>query len=103
MAHLTVCTIALIVLRLIQRQVNHANPEQLGKDLLYGNVLSADRIQTALNKWKIERIGDTYFRFCDVDDPDLSLILESFGVVIPKKCFKISEVLQLKSMLNMST
>lgn len=102
MAHLTVCTIALIVLRLIQRQVNHANPEQLGKDLLYGNVLSADRIQTALNKWKIERIGDTYFRFCDVDDPDLSLILESFGVVIPKKCFKISEVLQLKSMLNMS-
>ena len=101
-AHLTVCTVALIALRLIQRQIKSSHPELLAQNLLYSSVLSADRIQAALKKWKVERLGDTYFRFCDSDDSDLSLILSSFGVVIPSKCFKISEVLQLKSMLRLS-
>ena len=101
-AHLTICTVALIILRLIQRQIKTAHPEQVDHDLLYCSVLSADRIQTALNKCKIEKLGDTYYRFCDTDDPDLSLILNSFGFDIPQKCFKISEILQLKAKLNLS-
>ncbi len=101
-AHLTICTVALIALRMIQRQIRDAHPELVDRTSLYCNVLSADRIQAALKKWKIEKVGDTYFRFCDTDDSDLSLILDSFGAVIPKKCFKISEVLQLKSMLHLS-
>ena len=56
----------------------------------------------ALNKWKLEKVGDVYYRFCDMDDPDLSLILDSFGINIPKKCFKISEVKQLKAKMKMS-
>ena len=101
-AHLVVCAVALILTRLIQKQVNSSHPELVDKDLLFSNVLSADRIQAALNKWKIESIGDTYYRFCDTDDPDLSLILDSFGISIPLKCFKISEVKQLKSKAEMS-
>lgn len=102
-AHLTVCAVALIVMRLIQKQINEKNPELVNGDLLFSNVLSADRIQEALNKWKLERIGDTYYRFCDIDDPDLALILKSFGIEIPKKCYKISEVKQLKTRIEMST
>lgn len=102
-AHLTVCTVALILLRLIQRQINNKHPELLQEDLLFSNGLSADRIQTALNKWKLEKIGDTYYRFCDIDDPDLALILDAFGIEIPRKCFKIQEVKQLKSKMEMST
>lgn len=100
-AHLTLCTIALIVLRLIQKQVNAAHPDRVNKELLFCNVLSADRIQAALNKWKLEKVGDVYYRFCDTDDPDLSLILDSFGISIPRKCFKISEVKQLKAKMKM--
>ena len=101
-AHLALCTVALILLRLIQRQIKQTHPEYVDQTLLFCNALSADRIQSALNKWKIEKIGDVYYRFCDIDDPDLSLILRSFGIDIPRKCFRISEVMQLKAQLNMS-
>lgn len=101
-AHLTICTIALILLRLIQRQIKLTHPEAKDSSKLFCDGLSADRIQAALNKWKVERLGDTYFRFCDTDDPDLSLILDSFGIDIPKKCFKTNEVKQLKSMAGLS-
>lgn len=101
-AHLTLCTIALILIRLIQKQIKAKHPESANKDLLFSNGLSADRIQTALNKWKLEMLGDTYYRFCDTDDPDLALILNSFNINIPKKCFKIGEIKQLKSKMEMS-
>jgi hypothetical protein len=101
-AHLTLCTIALILVRLIQKQIKSKHPESADKDLLFSSGLSADRIQTALNKWKLEMLGDTYYRFCDTDDPDLALILNSFNINIPKKCFKISEIKQLKSKMEMS-
>ena len=101
-AHLTICTVSLIMMRLIQRQINVKHPELINMELLFSNVLSADRIQAALNKWKVEKVGDTYYRFCDTDDADLSLILDSFGVHIPKKCFRISEVKQLKKKMEMS-
>ena len=101
-AHLTLCTVALILIRLIQKQINTKNHDLMHKELLFSNILSADRIQTALNKWKLEKVGDVYYRFCDADDPDLALILSSFGISIPKKCFKISEVKQLKAKMEMS-
>ena len=101
-AHLTICTIALILLRLIQRQHKEKYPDAVDSDLIFSRVLSADRIQAALNKWKIEALGDTYYRFCDTDDPDLSLILSAFNASIPPKCYKISEVKQLKSKMELS-
>ena len=102
-AHLTICTIALIMIRMIQKQMKAKHPELVDKSLLFSNVLSADRIQAALNKLKIEKVGDTYYRFCDIDDPDLALILDSFGIKIPLKCYKIGEIKQLKSKMTMST
>ena len=101
-AHLTICTIALTLIRLIQKQIKAKHPELVNGKLLFSNVLSADRIQAALNKLKIEKLGDTYYRFCDIDDPDLALILDSFGISIPKKCFQIGEIKQLKSKMEMS-
>ena len=97
-AHLTICSVALIVMRLIQKQIKAKHPELINNDLLFSNVLSADRIQSALRKWKIEKVGDTYYRFCDIDDPDLALILDSFGINIPKNVLKStkSESLNLK-------
>ena len=102
-AHLAVCTIALILIRLIQRQVNLSHPDLLDPNLLFSNVLSADRIQSALNKWKVEKLGDVYYRFCDSDNADLALILNSFGISIPTKCFRTQEIKQLKTAMQMST
>lgn len=50
----------------------------------------------------IESVGDVYYQFCNIDNPDLALILNSFGIDIPKKCYRISEVKQLKTKMGMS-
>ena len=102
-AHLDICVLALILIRLIQRQLKEKFSELVDNNMLFCDGLSADRIQSALNKWKIEKLGDTYFRFCDIDDPDLSMILRSFGVNIEKKCYRLNEIRQLKSKIEMST
>ena len=56
-AHLTLCTIALILLRLIQRAITNK----------FNDALSADRIQVALNKWKVEKLADEHYRFNDIE------------------------------------
>lgn len=102
-AHMDICVLALILIRLIQRQVKLRFPEMNDDDMLYCDGVSAERIQAALSKWKIEKLGDTYYRFCDIDDPDLKKILGAFGIDIPNKCYKISEIKQLKAKMEMST
>ena len=91
-AHLTMCTISLILLRLIQRKIT----------LKFQKTLSADRIQSALNKWKVEKLADDYYRFNDIDDSDLKLILDSFEIELPKKLYKPIDFRTLKSNIKLS-
>lgn len=91
-AHLTMCTISLILLRLIQRQL-----------MQKANVsISPDRIQSALNKWKVEKIADEYYRFNDIDDTDLKLILDSFDIEIPKKLYRLIDFRTFKNNIKLS-
>lgn len=101
MAHLTVCTIALILIRMIQRQIKIKYPQNEFNVFYEG--LSADRIVTALNKFKVEKLDDIYYRFNDIDDPDLKIILSSFGIDIPLKLFKLGELKEIKGNTNLST
>ena len=91
-AHLTMCTISLILLRLIQRKITTK----------FNKTLSADRIQRALNKWKVERLADDYYRFNDIDDQDLKMILQSFEIELAKKIYKPIDFRTLKSNIKLS-
>lgn len=62
--------------------------------------LSGSRIQTALNKWTVTEITNGYYRFNDIDDKDLKLILDSFNIDIPLKLFKKMELLNLKTSIK---
>lgn len=84
-AHLTICTIALLFIRIIQNKLK-----------LIGKSLSADRIQDALNKWQVEKISDEYYRFNNLKDDDLSAILNAFKIEIPKKLYRIGELKHIK-------
>lgn len=102
-AHLTVCTVALLLIRLIQRQITlYMSKSGYKSEKLYESGLSANRIQNAMNKWTVDRIGDQYYRFANIDDPDLKLILDAFGIVIPPKCFTLAELKHLKFVAKMS-
>lgn len=102
-AHLTVCAVALLLIRLIQRQIkSFVKKPETESSKLYEAGLSADRIQTALNRWTVDRIGDRYYRFANIDNPDLRLILDAFGINIQKKCYTMAELRHLKFIANMS-
>ena len=49
-APLTICTLALIILRMIQRQIKKKHPELVDENSTFQDGIPAERIQNALNK-----------------------------------------------------
>lgn len=96
-AHLLICTIALIVLRIIQKRILDSGMVHTDPDSYWSSGLNASRIQTALNKWKVDTLPGDLYRFMDVDDPDLKLILDAFDVHIPPKLFRLAELKSIKT------
>ena len=65
--------------------------------------LSGERIQKALNKWKLNTLPGDLYRFMDTDDPDLQLILDAFGIDIPSKLYRRAELKGIKSVIKIFT
>ena len=84
-AHLTICTIALLFIRIIQNKLKKV-----------GKFLSAERIRNALNLWQVEKIADEYYRFNNLNNTDLKMILDAFGIEIPLDLYKIGELKHIK-------
>lgn len=105
-AHLLVCMISLIVLRIIQNKIvdykKKTNTIKKEKDSkrLWDMGISSDRLVRALNKWKISYLTNDLYRFYDIDDQDLKLILNAFNIEIPSKLFTKIELRQFKTNIN---
>lgn len=96
-AHLLICLIALIVVRIIQMKVSTVLPKTTA-NWSYG--ISADRIKTALNKWQIEKFPGDYFRFLNVNDTDLQLILNAFEIDLKPKFYRRAELKAIKTSIK---
>lgn len=97
-SHILICLLSLIIIRIIQNKViNYSNPKVDNK---WSMGLSGSRIQTALNKWTVSEITNGYYRFNDLNDKDLKLILDSFEINIPTKLFKKMELHNIKTSIN---
>ena len=99
-AHLLICLISLIVLRIIQKRILESGLISKKDDLFWSTGLSGTRIQAALNKWKVDKLPGDLYRFTDIDDPDLALILKSFGIDIPPKLYRRAELKAIKTGIN---
>lgn len=97
-AHILICLLSLIIIRIIQNKIVNYNKAEIGNKWTMG--LSGARIQSALNKWTISEITNGYYRFNDIDDKDLKLILDSFKIEIPKKLFKKMELHNIKTSIK---
>ena len=95
-AHMLICMIALILLRIIQRNIKNVIPHP-SDDVFWNVGMSAERIQKALNKWKVDRLPNDLYRFMDIDDPDLALILKAFDIKIPLKLYRRAELKAIKT------
>ena len=92
------CLLSLIIIRIIQNKVvTFSNPKVENK---WAMGLSGTRIQKALNKWTVSEITNGYYRFNDIDDLDLKLILDSFNINIPIKLFKKMELHNIKTSIK---
>lgn len=88
-AHLLICLIALTMIRMIQCKICRSGLVPKSDDItLWSMGLPAYRIQRALNKWNVELFADDLYRFTNLDDPDLKLIMDSFDIHIPAKLFR---------------
>ena len=97
-SHLLICLLSLIILRIIQNKVKGKQEVNIDKNWVMG--LSGSRIQTALNKWTVSEITNGYYRFNDVDNKDLKLILDAFDIKIENKLYKKMELLNIKTSIK---
>ena len=95
-AHLLTCMIALVIMRIIQKRIRDTSPKGT-KDVYWNVGMSGERIQTALNKWKVDTLPSDLYRFMDIDDPDLSTILKAFNVSIPAKLYRRADLKSIKT------
>lgn len=95
-AHLLICMIALVLIRIIQKRIRDANPSAQ-RDAYWNVGMSSERIQTALNKWKVDTLPSDLYRFMDIDDPDLALILKTFHIEIPPKLYRRADLKSIKT------
>ena len=54
-------------------------------------------MQRPLNRWKVDTLPGDLYRFVDVDHPDVKLILEAFGIDLPAKLYRRSELKSIKT------
>lgn len=97
-AHLVVCLLSLIILRIIQTKI--VNYQNINSSKQWEMGLSGHRIQKALNKWTVSEITNGLYRFNDIGDVDLKLILDAFNISIPIKLYKKMELLSLKTSIQ---
>lgn len=95
-AHLLICMIALVLIRIIQKRIRDANPSAQ-RDAYWNVGMSSERILTALNKWKVDTLPSDLYRFMDIDDPDLALILKAFHIEIPPKLYRRADLKSIKT------
>ena len=90
-AHLTICTIALLFIRIIQNQLKAIDKN-----------ISAERIREALNSWQVDKLADEYYRFNELQNKDLIDILSALGIEIPQKLYRIGELKHIKQTITFS-
>lgn len=98
-AHLLICMIALVVLRIIQKKIVEFD-EIKDSDKNWETGLSDERIVNALRKWTVDNMDGNLFRMNNVNFDDLQRILNAFQIKIPEKFFTRQELKSLKKSIK---
>ena len=96
-AHLLLCMMALTVMRIIQRRLVDSGSVAVSDKADWSYGMTAERVQRALRKWKVDCLPGGMFRFCDTDDEDVARLLKAFGICIEPRLYTKGELRGLKS------
>lgn len=95
-AHLITCFISLLILRIIQYKIRESEDFTKDDNKYWQEGMTAERIIKALNKWTVDKMNDEYYRFNNINDNDLAVILNAFNIKIPAKLYKRAELRNIK-------
>ena len=98
-AHLLICLIALVVIRIIQTKIVEYKGGK-DKEKRWEMGLNDERIVEALKKWTVEDMDGNLFRMHNINNDDLQTILNAFQIEIPNKFFTRLELKSLKKSMN---
>ena len=100
-AHLVLCAVALIIFVLIQHRIKESGLVEKGKEQMWFSGLSGKRLQRALNLWKVDSLPQGYYRFNDIDDEDLKLVLDAFKIKLEPKLYTAGELREIKGAIRL--
>ena len=99
-AHLLLCMMALTVMRVIQRKLVDSGAASVSDDTAWSYGMTGRRLQKALQRWRVERMPNDLFRFCDTDDEDVSALLKAFGIHIEPRLYTRGDLRSIKSCIH---
>lgn len=104
-AHLTVCSIALIVIKVLQNRVNKYLEENVNKRKKKDrNRMSVNRIIEALKSWTVTKIDEKYYKHSignEETNLDLYILLKALDIKIEKKYYTKEELRQIKKSVKL--
>lgn len=99
-AHLLICMIALTMIRMIQRKYLLKNPPKANDTRQWTYGLSGQRIQRALQLWKVIPMKEGSYWFADADNSDLKKILDAYNMDISPKLYTGGELRRMKKQIQ---
>jgi len=101
-AHLLVCMIALLIVRIIQNKIIDSSPKDTS-NLYWSSGMNADKLISALKEWNVELLPGDFYKFSNIDNTDLKTILDAFNIQIPLKLFRRMELKNIKTNIDIFT
>ena len=99
-AHLLLCMMALTMMRVIQRKISQSGVARVQDDADWSYGMPGERLQRALARWKVIRLPDDMYMFCDTDDADVAAILKAFGIKIKPRLYVRGELKMMKGAVD---
>ena len=99
-AHLLICMIALTMLRLIQKKIIFSSQLEQSR-CIWSYGMSGRRVQTALQKWQIDKLPGDVYRFNNTTDDDLKRILSAFSINIMPKLYTRGDLRKIKTEIKL--
>ena len=62
--------------------------------------MNGERLGRALARWRVIRLPDDRYMFCDTDDEDVAAILKAFGIKIKPRLYVRGELRMIKGNID---
>ena len=99
-AHLLLCMMALTMMRVLQLRIARSGAARIKDDVGWSYGMSGRRLGRALSRWRVIRLPDDRYMFCDTDDEDVAAILKAFGIKITPRLYVRGDLRVMKGNID---